>query len=339
MWKQKLLINKHMRINTQNYEQFFIDFIEGNLSSDQEAELHEFVRSHTYLQNEFNELKNLILIPEDISFKNKELLKVNKNKAINGISKTERLSIAYLENEIEPKEKKELFALLENKANKKTFETIKKTKLLPENQYFKNKNKLKKQINSKLFYLSTKKYYRIAALILLLLSITFFMNNNKNTLHFKHELIVLEQIPLRKTENKTARQIAIIKAENINISYKKNEDTIKNILPLAENIPESIHSKNIIQLVISDKMNNANISAISTLQVYNAQTKTKKLIIPSREKTLQTLKEKGKEIGYRIVYSFRKNIKYRKIYINDNQVLIAFKAGEYEFKKIKTLNK
>ena len=86
-------------------------------------------------------------------------------------------------------------------------------------------------------------------------------------------------------------------------------------------------------------MNNANISAISTLQVYNAQTKTKKLIIPSREKTLQTLKEKGKEIGYRIVYSFRKNIKYRKIYINDNQVLIAFKAGEYEFKKIKTLNK
>ena len=65
-----------MSINKTNYEAFFLDYHEGNLSPQQVADLLLFVEQHPELKEEFESFENFVL--EDLSsieFENKSNLK------------------------------------------------------------------------------------------------------------------------------------------------------------------------------------------------------------------------------------------------------------------------
>lgn len=67
-----------MNINKHNYEAFFLDYHEGNLTPQQVADLLLFVEQHSELKREFENFENVMLEDySDYSFENKEGLKKN----------------------------------------------------------------------------------------------------------------------------------------------------------------------------------------------------------------------------------------------------------------------
>ncbi|MCH8330874.1 MAG: hypothetical protein IH946_05760 [Bacteroidetes bacterium] len=66
-----------MKINENNYEEYFFDFVEGNLSPSQQKELTAFLENYPELNAELSTWQNTILQPdESIIFK----ISVHKRK-------------------------------------------------------------------------------------------------------------------------------------------------------------------------------------------------------------------------------------------------------------------
>lgn len=334
-----------MNINTQNYEQFFIDFIEGNLNAFEEKELRNFVQLHPELQAEFDELNHLILQPEDVSYAAKNLLKENPVRAIPGISKTERLSIAFLENELSEKEKAELKQLQSNPKNQKTFQLIQKSKLVPEKIEYPYKNRLKRKVTG-LFVFRKEIFYRAAALVLLFIALNFWFGNKQKVSVSRLTLIRVNDLPVRTiVSNKQIGEKSMPEKQNpvfeYKISPKNNQENLKkqdaDELPFLSNIkPE--------KLIVRNNSDEIDIPLYpvnqQTVDYKNLKDDTnKKTLKYFTHQSLFALKKVGKTVVYGIVYSMRKNIKYQKQYIDEDKVLIALKAGDFEYKKVKYLKK
>ena len=333
-----------MKINLQNYEQYFIDYLDGNLNPAEEAELRNFVRLHPDLQAEFEDLNDFVLIPENIEYQNKNLLKEDELKAIEGIGKTERLSIAFLENDISNDEQIELNQLKNKAKNKSTFELIQKTKISPEKIVFKNKSALKKK-TPVVFLFQNQSWYKIAAAVLLFISFTFYFKRENSKVYNDVALIPLKEIPLRKVQTiEPIEQTIEIKQETIlwtafspkPIKEQQIENTLPNEKPFnahpvkAKNI--HLETENDVHILLAQ--NNIQKQKIKIKKEVPERIKE-----PLKRKMVWALKKAGKTIWYKVTYSLRKNIKYKKEYLDDDKVLIAFKAGNYEYKKIKDVKK
>lgn len=69
-----------MKITINNYEEWMIDYIEGNLSNDQRKQLAEFLEFHPELKAELELFEQTKLHPDtNLVFANKELLKKKEN--------------------------------------------------------------------------------------------------------------------------------------------------------------------------------------------------------------------------------------------------------------------
>ena len=80
-----------MKINRSNYEIWFIDSLDGNLSSLEAEELNQFLNENPDLKEEFNELTPVIINQSVHQFKDKESL-----KKINPIFQTHNLNFFVL---------------------------------------------------------------------------------------------------------------------------------------------------------------------------------------------------------------------------------------------------
>ena len=68
-----------MDINIHNYEAFFLDYHEVNLSPQQVADLLLFIEQHPQFKEEFESFENIQLEVSDAKFITKSLLKHNTN--------------------------------------------------------------------------------------------------------------------------------------------------------------------------------------------------------------------------------------------------------------------
>ncbi len=328
-----------MKINTQNYEAYLLDFIEGNLSPVDEIELRKFVRLHPYLQIDLENLNDFKLVPEKTHFNSKNLLKENPEKAINGISKIERLSIAFLENEIMPEELNELNQLFENNKYKKVFNDIQKTKIAGSKIIYKNKSALKQKIQTEVFKFKISFLYRAAALVLLLLSVTFWFYKDNKLIINNVSLLDIKKIPLR--------EISVYEEDNLKLTELISETNytekqiITSIKPLDKKRLEEldfIQSKPVELMLAENQKLNFKFVKKQQPEVFN-DVNRKKEKEDITKKAVWTVKKTGKTVLYNIVFSLRKNIRYRKQYLDNGKVLIALKAGEFEYKKIKDVKK
>ena len=90
-----------MNINKNNYEAFFLDYHEGNLTPQQVADLLLYIEQHPELREEFESFENIILEDfSDITFENKSGLK----KEIT-IDNKDEFFIRSIENTLTPAEK------------------------------------------------------------------------------------------------------------------------------------------------------------------------------------------------------------------------------------------
>jgi len=196
------------KINKHNYELFFLDFIEGNLSESQIKDLNEFLAKNPNLKIQFDDFENVTLKPELIKYEQKEeLIKQTQSKLFD-ITHFEYLAIAELENDISIKEKKELKNIT-NKKSELEIQLYKNTKLkADENIVYPFKNKLKRKVIPIYVKISS---YAAASIIALFL--------------------ILNQFNLKEGNRTHANQLATIKKSDISIV--KN---IKNTKLISSNI-------------------------------------------------------------------------------------------------------
>ncbi|MCK4919876.1 MAG: hypothetical protein KAS71_02445 [Bacteroidales bacterium] len=163
-----------MKISRNNYESFFIDYLDGNLSDSQIREIEAFLMNHDDLREEFEGLEKILLKPDNIKYGLKENLRQpDLGDSVNE-SNFEFYCIAEMEGDLSEKQLEELGDyLLSNPDKKQTQILFGQTRIpSPENIIFDKKSALKRNI----FVIRKTAVYRslsIAAGIALLLALFF----------------------------------------------------------------------------------------------------------------------------------------------------------------------
>ncbi|MBS1746210.1 MAG: hypothetical protein JST21_08590 [Bacteroidetes bacterium] len=81
--KETILRTEGNNICEANYEEFFLLYIDNELSVDKRAEVEKYILQHPELQESFTTLKNTVLTPEKISYGNKEnLYRTEKRRTV-----------------------------------------------------------------------------------------------------------------------------------------------------------------------------------------------------------------------------------------------------------------
>ncbi len=167
-----------MKINKSNYEAYFLDYIEGNLSEEQRASLMAFLDKNPGLKKELEGFENIkISEPPQVEFPDKNSLKVPEVDLPVTEENFEWFCIAKLENDLSPEEEQQLNDFLkQNPEKQKDYELYSKTVLEPaEDVVFENPNILKR---AKITPISTSKNlwtYAAAAAVVFIIAGLFFM--------------------------------------------------------------------------------------------------------------------------------------------------------------------
>ncbi len=169
-----------MKINRNNYEAYFIDYLDGNLDEKLVDDFLEFLQQNPDLKDELTLFQSVSLEPENIQFSKKEKLYKNKFDLEDNFNQA---SVASLEGDFNNDEKTEFENYLKSHPEKrKDFQLFKKTKLQPNlSIHFDKKRNLYRQSKSKTIVMWG---IRIAAV--LILAFTFYVladrySNNKIT--------------------------------------------------------------------------------------------------------------------------------------------------------------
>lgn len=136
-----------MEFSHQNYELYALDFLEGNLSPEDEEKFRNFLTSNP-------DLKQIILSGEDLSlspgktiYPNKEFLKRTTADLIQTIPKSDLECISLLEEKVHQDNSIEIMlSSLKNSSDRELLLLYKKTILKPGNEKFLAKSNLKKPI-------------------------------------------------------------------------------------------------------------------------------------------------------------------------------------------------
>lgn len=282
-------------INRNNYEKYFIDFIEGNLDKSLHDELQAFLILNPDLQQELDGLDEIKLSSNKAVFIEKNLLKKQSELIINE-SNLDDICIAYYENDLHTGEKTDLINYIsKNPGKKHDFKLFEKIYLKPDYSIIFDK---KSQLNK--FRIKTKLYYKIAATaaVTLGLIISFLLfnlkplkektavvkNQVKNINNTEVEKVKIEP-KLKSIENNIITNTKI--ADNIEINTNriiKNKETIYPILKLKlEEIPISFESTIVLKTNYTLNAKNEYYPTIREFAMDKLKTNLLKLNSPSEK--------------------------------------------------------
>lgn len=189
-----------MKINKDNYELFFIDYIDGKLSAHDTADLMIFLAENPDLDEETSNLNKINLKSERIMFPNKDSLK-RTEKIIPG--SFDDKCIAYIENDLSIKEKIEFEQIISNdNEKKKEFSNYKNTILVADKAIiFNNKKKLKKSVVFNLRRAQVISYLSsAAAVIIFVLAFNFYNQTSEQDEYSKTNYSYLDQSMIEKVK-------------------------------------------------------------------------------------------------------------------------------------------
>lgn len=289
-----------MKITRNNYESFFIDFIEGNITPDDEKALRAFLVLNPDLQQEFDEFENLSLEPENsVLFPAKEELKnISQNKA----SLFQESCIAYFEDDLSETEKTKLEAEINQSEYKKTeFHKFGRAKLIANNAIvYQNKQNLRRKDRRKIVYL----WMSAAANIILLFGVYILWNYDSSLQNTTTKPILAEnQAQIKRkdyTENAIAqKEITTFEAkqENKTENNPKNENIVRN-----KETQEQVQVQDI--LVAKNNINKPTIDK-NTNEISNEP-------LIAEQNTVEEEKENGISVQSR-AYAFKSETKEEKL--------------------------
>lgn len=194
-----------MRIDRNNYEEYFLLYVDNELNVDQRRQVDMFVSQNPDLEEELGMLQQLKLVPDNSRvFDKKDLLIKNENDSFINLDNYEEWLVLYMDDEVSEEEKTaiEKFAAAHSHIQEE-LKLLQKTKLQPEKIVFANKEALYKKEKGTIISLQ---WWRVAvaAILIIAAGITLYsVVNKRNTPQEKatdKELVKTtkkkEQVPL-----------------------------------------------------------------------------------------------------------------------------------------------
>lgn len=249
-----------MKPDRSNYEIWFTDWLDGNLSEEKIRDLQLFIKENPDLEEELNGLAMVSLVPPGLTYSRKKDIEQSPESLSE--SQFDQLCIANLENDITPGQKVELDEIISrNESGRKNFELIQKLRLRPLPGNFARKNSVKKLTTRQKILRLSLIGLSAAATIALVISIFQLLPENgtqqivQNATSDSITIITRQAIVFREEEPGTDRRI-------INTTVGKSIREIPSsgqIVQLAEIIDQGIaDSANLFQRV--ESLNNLKVA-------------------------------------------------------------------------------
>lgn len=241
-----------MEINRQNYETYFLLWVDGELSNQQQNDVEQFIDNNPDLAIELALLQEAKLpIDHAITFSGKESLLKIESPALS-LNTYEDYFLLYIDNELSKKEKQEVeLFVLQHPALQAEFLLLQQTILTNETIVFANKELLykKEEKEKPVIYFNWRTVAIAAALIGLIFSIWMIVPNN---------LLKLSNNQIAKTKNtiipSTIKSVPLI-AEELLAAKPINSKTNLNSLNKNESIN---NTQKIITSAPTENVNNSN---------------------------------------------------------------------------------
>lgn len=184
-----------MKIDRNNYESYFIDYLEGNLDESLVDDFIEFLTSNPDLKEELSMFEPVSVEPENTVFGKKELL---FKEELDLETKFNNAAVASIEGDLSDPEKTALEKYIATHPEKEEDLTLfAKTKLvLDQNIVFSKKNRLYKKTLVKTI---TMWGSRVAAVMILATSVYLFIQNNESRNTINQEVATVEEKQPEKT--------------------------------------------------------------------------------------------------------------------------------------------
>jgi hypothetical protein len=228
-----------MKINRNNYEAYFIDYLEGTLDERLVDQFLEFIKLNPDLKEELALFESVSAVPEDISFAKKDTLYKEK---YDSQKEFENAAVAKLEGDLSEKDKFEFNVYLaEHPEKKKEAALFAHTKLkADESVVFAKKNKLYRKPLGKTILLWSG---RVAAILVLAFVVFSLINKNSSEVIPVNQLAEVEKVKQSKTETTVQEDKKIPVEEKKKVNPKKAELAPKQELKKEE--PEKKPNKSI----------------------------------------------------------------------------------------------
>jgi hypothetical protein len=229
-----------MKITRENYEPFFLDFLEGNLKVDQIDQFLDFLNQNPDLKEEL-QLFESINIPEE------QMVFSEKSELYRGIgdekSGNENRIIAYLEGDLKS-EDRILFEdeLAVNPGLEKEYNLFGKTRLFPDKSVtFTEKHKIHRKTGTTIL---VNWMARIAALILILWGInSIFQSENKPVQDIKNQALAEirpTQTPLVEKEEIVEKSAATLHPKKVETRQRTISNPVITAPKIIPSVPEEI---------------------------------------------------------------------------------------------------
>lgn len=206
-----------MKINRNNYEVYFIDYLEGKLDEKLVDDFLEFLQQNPDLKQELALFESVSVAPEEITFDKKELL--FKEKYDSEIE-FNQAAISILEGDSTSSEKADFEKyLLTHPQKDKEILLFSKTKLIPDTSItFSKKNKLyKRPVGRTIVFWSV----RVAAILLLAVTFYILIDNSSE------KIVPQIQVAENKDEETKKETSPEIKQLPVETEKEKTENTKK----------------------------------------------------------------------------------------------------------------
>ncbi|MCY7422665.1 MAG: hypothetical protein LH478_13085 [Chitinophagaceae bacterium] len=256
-----------MIINRHNYEEFFLLYVDNELTASEKLAVENFVRNNEDVAKEFYALKESVLIPGADQF----LPKANLYKASTGINVTncEAYFLLHVDNELDDAEKDavEKF-VLQHPVTQPNFTLLHNTRLEPEPVNFENKELLYKKSSGKIVWMSRSRIALAAMLAGVAIALYFIVPSGKK----ETSQASIKQQPI-KTGTLNNTELAITKPI---IKQDKNAVVVKDVIapvPAKDIIKPASNLKNVAkvdrpQKPLVERNNDVNVS-VATVSKQN----------------------------------------------------------------------
>ena len=213
-----------MDITRENYETWFVDYLEGTLDESMVDRFIEFLQENPDLKEELKLFESVTAVPEELAFTSKNKLYKSKFDLENEFNET---AVAAIEGDLDESENAAFEIYLathpEKQKEKQLFE---KTILTAdETVLFKKKDQLYKKTGRKVILLWAG---RVAAILILAIAIFSLVNRTSETLVPVNQLAQTEETTEQKNDvpvNVTEKSETLVQNETINLS--ENEVPVK----------------------------------------------------------------------------------------------------------------
>lgn len=213
-------------INKDNYQAYFLDYIEGNLSPMELENLLSFLDEYPELKRELSDYEEITVSPQQVNFPKENIYQVDYTIDTITEANFSAFATAFIEGDL-PENRLQEFKYFINESEdlKKEFALFEQTKLKPDlTVTYANKSSLKRKASV------LPMFYRIssAAAILLFFYLSFFNSNNiieefpKNNFSFENSY---EKENLTPTNNLSASNVSATnnsKVKQVELSSNTN---------------------------------------------------------------------------------------------------------------------